>query len=127
MGTDYGVQVLEGDILSFELRGPMTLDGLRSAGAAIAKTCVERAVPRALADARRQTGDLSILEWHGLAAGFEGSWPPGVRLAVLDHAERLKPDRIMETTARNRGIDVRVFTEEREALAWLRAWMPETT
>lgn len=127
MEADYGVQVLEGDILHFELRGPMTLDGLRSAGAAIAKTCLERSMPRALADARKQTGDLSILEWHDLAAGFESSWPPGLRLAVVDHAERLTPDRIMETTARNRGIDVRVFTGSEQALAWLRAWTPEKT
>ena len=127
MTADFGVRVLEGDVLGFELYGPMTLDGLRFAGAAIAKTCLERGLPRALADARRQTGDLSILEWHGLAAGFESSWPRGLRLAVLDHANRVKPDRIMETTARNRGIDVRVFTEEPEALAWLRAWMPEKT
>jgi len=127
MKADFGVQALEGDILGFELRGPMTLDGLRSAGAAIARTCLERGLPRALADARQQTGDLSILEWHDLAAGFEGSWPTGLRLAVLDRADRVKPDRIMETTARNRGIDVRVFTEERDALAWLRAWTPEKT
>jgi hypothetical protein len=127
MGKDYEVRHLEGDVLGFELHGAMTLDGLRSAGEAIARTCLERAIPRALADARQQTGDLSIVEWHGLAAGFESNWPPGLRLAVIDHPQRLKPDRIMETTARNRGIDVRVFTSEREALAWLRVWTPEKT
>jgi hypothetical protein len=126
MGAAYSVQMLEGDILGFELHGAMTLDGLRSAGAAIATTCVERKLPRALADARQQTGDLSIVEWHELAAGFESRWPPGVRLAVIDLPERVKPDRFMETTARNRGIDVRVFTDVPEALGWLRAWKPES-
>jgi hypothetical protein len=38
----------------------------------------------------------------------------------------VKPDRFMETTARNRGIDVRVFTDVPEALGWLRAWKPES-
>lgn len=125
MGSDYSVQVIDGEVLGFELHGPMTLDGLRAAGAAIATTCVERGLPRALADARAQTGDLSVTDWHGLAAGFEGSWPRGVRLAVLDLPDRVKPDRIMETTARNRGIDVRVFTALPDALTWLKAWKPE--
>lgn len=125
MAADYSVQVMGGDVLGFELRGAMTLDGLRAAGAAIATTCLEQKLPRALADARLQTGDLSILEWHELAAGFESRWPPGLRLAVIDLPERVKPDRFMETTARNRGIDVRVFTDVAQALSWLRAWKPE--
>jgi len=121
------VRLLEGEMLSFTLSGPMTLPALQEAGTAIAKTCLERRVPRAFADARPLSGDLSVLEWHALAAGFESSWPPGLRLAIVDHAERLKPDRVMETTARNRGIDVRVFAEPDAALQWLRAWNPETT
>ena len=127
METAFGVHLIDSDVLGFELEGPMTLEALQSAGKAIATTCVEKKFPRALADARRQTGDLSILEWHSLAAGFEGLWPRGLRLAIVDLPERIKPDRIMETTARNRGIDVRVFADKDEALAWLRTWKPETT
>lgn len=111
---------LEGGILGFSLEGPMTLDGLKAAGAEIAETCLRKGCTRALADACRQSGDLTILEWHALATSFEGSWPAGLRLAVLDIPERIKPDRFMEATARNRGIDVRVFTERDAALAWLR-------
>jgi hypothetical protein len=119
-------RLLEGEVLGFTLSGAMSLEALEAAGRAIAKACLERRVPRAFADARPLTGDLSVLEWHRLAAGFETSWPPGLRLAVVDHADRVKPDRVMETTARNRGIDVRVFTDAPPALQWLRAWKPES-
>jgi hypothetical protein len=114
------LRVLEPGMLGFELDGEMSLDRLVSVGGTIADTCTRQKAGRALADARRMTGDLSILEWHSLATAFESSWP-GVRLAIVDRADRLKPDRFLETSARNRGINVRVFDDPQPALDWLRA------
>lgn len=114
------LRALEPGLLGFEIEGEMTLERLTAVGSAIVETCTRQKAGKALADARKMTGDLSILEWHTLATTFASRWP-GVRLAVVDRAERLKPDRFMETTARNRGINVRVFDDPAPALDWLRS------
>lgn len=45
---------------------------------------------------------------------------PRIRLAVLGHEPMIHPERFGELVARNRGADARVFTDEAEALAWVR-------
>lgn len=116
----FTVRALDEEILSFELDGPMTLDSLRSVAATILATCVRRGFKKTIADARLQAGDLKIFEWHALATHFELSWPRNVRVAIVDKPERIKPDRFLETTARNRGIDVMVLSDLVAAAAWLR-------
>ena len=114
------LRAIEPGILGFDLQGEMTLDRLMAVGRTIADTCERQKVGRALADARRMTGDLSILEWHTLGTAFESTWP-GVRLAIVDRADRILPDRFLQTTARNRGINVLVFDDPAPALEWLRS------
>jgi hypothetical protein len=45
---------------------------------------------------------------------------PRVRLALLGHEPMIHPERFGELVARNRGADARVFTDETEALEWIR-------
>ena len=111
---------IQADLLGFDLEGDMTLDRLLAVGKFIAETCSRRKIGRALADARPMKGDLSITEWHTLGTAFETTWP-GVRLAIVDRADRLLPDRFLQTTARNRGINVLVFDDPKPALDWLRS------
>ncbi len=111
---------IEPGLIAFELEGEMTLDRLLAVGKVIADTCSRRKAGRAFADARRMTGDLSITEWYTLGTAFEKSWP-GVRLAIVDRADRILPDRFLQTTARNRGINVLVFDDLQPALDWLRS------
>lgn len=110
---------IEAGLIVFDLEGEMTLDRLLAVGSFIADACSKRKAGRALADARRMTGDLSITEWYTLGTAFEQSWP-GVRLAIVDRADRILPDRFLQTTARNRGINVLVFDDLPPALDWLR-------
>lgn len=117
----FTVRALDEEVLCFELDGPMTLDCLRAVAATIMETCVRRGYKRAIADARLQTGDLQIFEWHALATHFELSWPRAIRIAIVDNPKRIKPDRFLETTARNRGIDVMVFSDFDAAVEWLKA------
>lgn len=118
---DYTLRELEDGTLCFALAGAMTLENLTASGAVILAECTRRGCRHAVADARAMTGDLAIFDWHRLATAFEHTWTRTVRLAIVDNAERLKPDRFLENTARNRGIDVMVFSDLNEALAWLQA------
>lgn len=118
---DYTLRELEDGTLCFRLTGAMSLEKLTVAGAAILARCMRHGCRRAVADARAMTGDLQIFDWHRLGTSFEHTWTRTVRLAIVDNAERLKPDRFLETTARNRGIDVMVFSDLDTALAWLQA------
>ena len=45
---------------------------------------------------------------------------PRIRLAILGHEPMIHPERFGELVARNRGADARVFTDEAEALGWVR-------
>ncbi|MCK6473313.1 MAG: hypothetical protein L6R28_16335 [Planctomycetes bacterium] len=116
---EYTLRELEDGTLCFTLTGAMSLEKLTAAGAEILAECMRRGCRRAVADARAMTGDLAIFDWHRLATAFEHTWTRTVSLAIVDNAERLKPDRFLETTARNRGIDVMVFSDLDAALAWL--------
>lgn len=77
-----------------------------------------------LIDARESAAGGSAFDVLALAE-FLASIPPGVieREAVLlpDEAAAAEEFEFFETAARNRGMDVRVFHERDEALAWLTA------
>ena len=115
----FDVRPLGEEVLCFELKGTMTLEDQRTIGEAIMDECQRRKCGRALADARQQAGDLSIIDWHELATQLQPNWPRDLYLAIVDRADRLKPDRFLETVARNRGVPVRVFSDMDEAVAWL--------
>jgi len=62
----------------------------------------------------------SDLFWMPRKLGVLNSpWARRVRVALLHPAEHVDNARFWETTFRNLGLDVRAFTERRDAIAWL--------
>jgi hypothetical protein len=76
-----------------------------------------------LVDIRRVTGREPTMaerfEQAMRAADAQLSREPRIRAALLGHEPMVHPERFGEMVARNRGADVRVFTDETQASEWL--------
>ena len=70
---------------------------------------------RVIVDARRQLAAPETLELYQ----FARSWPVSIRVAKLVGANTRKEQHFVETVAINRGIPMRDFTDEGEAMTWL--------
>ena len=106
----------------------ITLAGVRTPAillAAAAQTAVEcrvRGIQRFLIDVRGMRGALDTLEAYEVA-GHDLLAQDGirelVRVAVLDRHENIVRVRFFETVAVNRGLDLKVFDDEAQAMRWL--------
>ena len=78
-------------------------------------------IRRLLVDSTKLTGFDSIgtVDRYKMAEEFADAGKFSVRLALVARAELIDPQRFGITVARNRGLDVDVFTSEAKALAWL--------
>ena len=78
-------------------------------------------VRRLLVNTKKLTGfgPIGALDRYTMGEQFANAGWFSVRLAVVARAELIDPQRFGVTVARNRGLDVDVFTSEAKALAWL--------
>lgn len=83
----------------------------------IAAEAAKRHAERVLIDARAIPGRRSTLD--KLRLGEAAAARMHFKCAVISNPE--DADHFLETVARNRGMNGLVFTDEREALAWLLA------
>lgn len=66
-------------------------------------------------------GGQSIAEDFMLATALPDLGLLGTRVAMVESAHNVGASRFFETTARNRGAQLRVFTDQQAALGWLLA------
>jgi hypothetical protein len=74
-----------------------------------------------LLDCRKLTGSLSILDRFQVAVYGRKVIGKVLRLALVRPQERAHADRFTETAGRNRGINIRLFSDMDEAAAWLKS------
>ena len=75
-----------------------------------------------LADCTKLTRGRSVIEIYGIGDIYIGmNIPHGIRQAVIlpTHKEIESNFRFYETATRNKGYDVKVFSDRIEAIAWL--------
>jgi hypothetical protein len=103
-----------------QLNGTWNLDELPPLLDSIRKECAARKCVLLLVDLLvLQNGEISTFERYkmGMAAA---SLAGGVgRMATLARPDQIDPQRFGETVARNRGMNVRIFEDEKAALSWL--------
>jgi hypothetical protein len=102
--------------------GERTRDTVTALTFAILEAAREADFPRVLIDVRALEGRLSVLDSYLVVTQvFERLRGQGVnRAAILDEQISSRREWFIETVARNRGFNFRVFPDEAEALAWLR-------
>jgi len=85
----------------------------------ILKICIERGTRRLLVDMTKFRGTLSTLDRYELGT-LTASFAPHVeRGAILAKADQIDVEKFGVKVARNRGLNVDIFTDRDKALAWL--------
>ncbi len=104
-------------IVLIESCGAVSVADIRASIQAVEAIFAEEGLDRTLVDARTQDQPPSITELYEIASDL----PRGVRIALLTSSGTPAEDglRFLETVAKNTGLEVRVFLDEDEALAWL--------
>jgi hypothetical protein len=113
--------VLEDGVVRATYRGEVAYDPVFEMIRSVARTAVQRQSDLLLFDIREavfREFHVAIIKFAEEARGL--GIEPTFRIAVLAamEVERLK---YLEDVAVNRGFQVKVFTEESEALAWLKS------
>ena len=115
--VEYEVQ---DDVLFVRLKGEFPMEMLKSEQnvfAPLVQACAAHGRWKVLVDATELVVKLGTFELYRAAAdlGTIGSQP--LRFALVTTAEQV--DSLFETTARNRGVEVRVLTSVDDAREWL--------
>jgi hypothetical protein len=102
--------------------GEVTEQDLRASLESVAAICRDCGLSRVLVDAREETSlppTLSLFQFGAdlLHTGVLRT----ARFAVLASEVTRKDQRFLETVTRNRGLEIRIFDSEDDAIAWLTA------
>ncbi len=106
--------------LRVDVSGDRSLDGSLDLWTRVGELSSQRKQRRILA-VLNMTGTLSITQMYSLAANFKQfNLTPAHRLAIVDTTETSFPtNEFGSVVATNRGLPMRVFDNEKDALAWL--------
>ena len=108
-----------GEYLLARLKGERTLINVLTAAGQIIGTCQELRLSKALVDVRGLEGELQTFDTYEVVAE-KLPQSRGVSLnkaAIVDREESL--NRFFEDLAVNRGMNIRLFTDEGVAVEWL--------
>ncbi|MBK6345020.1 MAG: hypothetical protein IPN08_11175 [Bacteroidales bacterium] len=111
-------------ILEVTFTGSPEIEELKAAVMSSLKLCYEKQVTRVLADCSKMVSSVndSIMSTYELGSFYES-----LKIEILMKEAIILPENekaaammyFFETTARNRGFNVRVFAERDDALSWL--------
>jgi hypothetical protein len=85
----------------------------------IAEHCKRTNYNKLLIDISKAKGPLSLIEKYSAAEESRIFARYGIKVGIIEMAERMDPRRFFLLAARNRGVDVEVFTDLRAAEEWL--------
>ena len=86
---------------------------------AMVEACSRLKLSRALLDCRKMTGEIQILEsfrvaqYGGKMRGFLS------KTALVGRQDQMLSDNFVENVAVNRGVNLKIFTDIKEAINWL--------
>ena len=111
---------IEKNYLKFTASGEQTFEANTELVAAIIEACIENKVTKVLVDIRGFIGQPGIVSDYKLAnIAAKGALGIVKKTALLHQRESSEFTTFFETATRNRGIDMRVFMDESEAVEWL--------
>jgi hypothetical protein len=107
------------DWLLVRMRGTMNAAWFVALIGRVAQAARDGPTAAILVDGREMVGSLSDMDRYdiGVAAALQRF---GVPVAVVGTEPLIDPGRLGEIVARNRGVNVRAFTDYDAACAWLR-------
>jgi hypothetical protein len=110
----------EDDIIRVVVTGVFSLDLARAVVGSAIRACEEHRLVRALADIRSMQGDMATLDRYEAGTYGAKMIPRTIAVAMLARPDQISPDSFFENVLVNRGVNLRVFSDQEEALEWLK-------
>jgi hypothetical protein len=117
------------DHLVFRIQGPFDMESLGAVIDRLIDTVAQTQALNVLVDVTEVTGEPNVWQRFQFATLFGGRFLaaraqdriPVSRFALWGKEPLLDPKRLGEKVAQNRGLPVKVFTSQAEAMEWLRS------
>ena len=108
---------MESQLMRVQFDSDSTVENWKSALVQVERLSEESGLCRLLVDVRKQTDLADTMTLFD----FGSHLPRSIRYAVLCESH-LEEHRFIETVATNRGIDIKDFDSEQNAIEWLKEW-----
>ena len=105
--------------IGLNLQGEPSLTEFERVSAEVGALMSKHHVIHLLVDARQLITVGSTLDLFQFHSSHNDKFPPGVRIAGLVKPEHLQDGMFAENVAQNRGVMIKVFTDDVSAIAWL--------
>jgi len=116
----YVVEVMEeAGYVTVVLSGDVSRDEHESSTQEASQALTATNCKRLLVDATEANHRMSVGENYDFASALRTRHPLGIHIAVLVLKQDFDYLKFVENVARNRGVDLVVFTEQDQALEWL--------
>ena len=115
----HSVEMVDGTHARVRLFGDVTKRDLEESRSKATSALAASNCNRILVEGIHANRRVSVTEDHQFVSGFSDSFPPGVRIALVTHPDEVEALRLVENVAQNRGVNLLLFLDEAEALAWL--------
>ena len=112
------IKVLEG-ILWASVSGRFSLENAETFLLEILRRARSEGINKILIDARGITTEISTIARFEFGNYLAAQNPYQTLIAIVGSENAVWPDRFLENVLVNRGVDVKVVTEIKEALKWL--------
>jgi hypothetical protein len=111
---------IEGDVLRIKARGKDdSLQDVIDYGMGVLQEAISGDFSRVICDERELEYNLKIYETFESAKKMADSSPKNGKVAIVASRKNIEDARFWETVATNRGLNVRVFDDMREAERWI--------
>ena len=104
----------------------VTVSGAFSVAAAktsvdvLAATCRKEDCYAVLFDCRPMTGEMPTFDRYKIGQYGAEVLPHSIKIAMLGREDQVSPDDFFENVAVNRGMILKVFSDEKKAIEWLK-------
>jgi len=107
------------EYLQITFSGPFSPTAARDSVDTMVTACAREGCSKVLFDCRPMTGDMSVSDRFETGTYGAAKIPVQIKIAMLGREDQISPDNFFETVARNRGVNVTVFSDIDAALEWL--------
>lgn len=121
MATMEDLRIIQKDAyVRFDYTGEFSQAAGKQCIDAMVEACRRLQISKALLDCRKMTGEIEILE--GFMVAQYGGKMRGflTKTALVGREDQMFPDNFVENVAVNRGVNLKIFTDIEEAIAWLK-------
>ena len=86
----------------------------------LAATCSKEDCYTVLFDCRPITGEMRVFDRYTIGQYGAEILPHTIKIAMLGRKDQVSPDDFFENVAVNRGMILKVFSDEKKAIEWLK-------